>query len=277
MQPPLTFALLSSAALLAACGGQGNDPATTAQETPTAHETPTVRETSAATASVPAAADSAAFIVLPTAPATARGLTGRVLLSQDRTTLTVEAAGLPPGEQYMGHVHANACDVNAGGPHFQFDPAGGDQPPNEVHFWLTAGQDGTATTTAAASQPLPDTARSVAVHAPGAHGTKLLCADLPGAAAPDPTPTANVGEITVAYAGGQVSGDTGRVPVTSGQPVTLLVTSDVADQVHVHGVDLYQDLQPDATTTLQFQAPAAGIYEVELHDAGTVLTRLQVS
>ena len=45
-------------------------------------------------------------------------------------------------------------------------------------------------------------------------------------------------------AGGQVSGDTGRVPVAAGEQVTLVVTSDVADEIHVHGYDLTAAIAP---------------------------------
>ena len=83
--------------------------------------------------------------------------------------------------------------------------------------------------------------------------------------------------IEVQVAGGQVSGDTGRVPVAAGTEVTLSVTSDVPDQVHVHGYDLEAELAPGAPAELTFDATVAGVFEVELHDAGTVLLTLQVS
>ena len=83
--------------------------------------------------------------------------------------------------------------------------------------------------------------------------------------------------IEVAFANGEASGDTGRVPVPVGTAVTLEVTSDVADQVHVHGYDVEKELTPGTPVTLQFDATIAGIFEVELHEAGTVLLRLQVS
>jgi hypothetical protein len=83
--------------------------------------------------------------------------------------------------------------------------------------------------------------------------------------------------IEVTFADGTAGGDTGRVDVPVGTPVTLVITSDVADQVHVHGYDLEQELAPGQPATLQFDATIAGVFEVELHEAGTVLLRLQVS
>jgi heme/copper-type cytochrome/quinol oxidase subunit 2 len=80
----------------------------------------------------------------------------------------------------------------------------------------------------------------------------------------------------VRVSGGQVSGDTGRVPVPAGEPVTLTITSDVADEVHVHGYDLTAELAPNVAAELTFAATIPGVFEVELHDAGTVLLTLQV-
>jgi hypothetical protein len=102
-----------------------------------------------------------------------------------------------------------------------------------------------------------------------------------GVAAPaaesDPAPVAPAGQrLTVQVAGGQVSGDTGRVPVPVGTPVTLSITSDVADEVHVHGYDLEATLAPGTPAELTFDAGIPGVFEVELHEAGTGLLSLQV-
>jgi hypothetical protein len=83
-------------------------------------------------------------------------------------------------------------------------------------------------------------------------------------------------ELAVVVAGGQVSGDTGRVPVATGTHVTLVVTSDVADQAHLHGYDLEAELAPGEPAELTFDATIPGVFEVELHEAGTVLLSLQV-
>jgi hypothetical protein len=83
--------------------------------------------------------------------------------------------------------------------------------------------------------------------------------------------------IEVTFADGKASGDTGRVQVAVGTSVTLVVTSDVADEVHVHGYDKEAELSPGQPTEIEFDATIPGIFEVELHHASTVLRRLQVS
>ncbi|MCF6746297.1 hypothetical protein E9529_18875 [Blastococcus sp. KM273128] len=92
-----------------------------------------------------------------------------------------------------------------------------------------------------------------------------------------PTPSEAAGRrIEVAFAGGRVTGDTGRVPVPLGEPVTVVVTSDVADEAHLHGYDVLAALVPGQPAELAFDATIPGVFELELHDAGTVLLTLQV-
>lgn len=87
-----------------------------------------------------------------------------------------------------------------------------------------------------------------------------------------PTETA----LEVQVTGGQVTGDIGRVPVPLGERVTVTITSDVADEAHLHGYDLTAGLAPGTPAELGFEATVPGVFELELHDAGTVLLTLQV-
>jgi hypothetical protein len=113
---------------------------------------------------------------------------------------------------------------------------------------------------------------------PSATGAGSSSAPTSSSAASSSAPVAAAGgqRIDVQVAGGQVSGDTGRVPVATGTPVTLVITSDVADEVHVHGYDLETELAPGKPVELSFDATIPGVFEVELHEAGTVLLSLQV-
>ena len=82
--------------------------------------------------------------------------------------------------------------------------------------------------------------------------------------------------IEVTVAGGKASGHTGRVSVAVGTSVTLVVTSDAADEVHVHGYDKEAELSPGQPAEIRFDATIPGVFEVELHEAGTLLCELQV-
>ena len=83
--------------------------------------------------------------------------------------------------------------------------------------------------------------------------------------------------VEVRYAGGEVIGVDPRVPVRLGEQVVLRVTSDVVEQIHVHGYDVYVDLQPGVPAEATFAADKPGSWEVELHDAGRPLFSLRVA
>ena len=82
--------------------------------------------------------------------------------------------------------------------------------------------------------------------------------------------------IRVSVAHGALSGETGRVRVTRGATVELDVTSDVADQVHVHGYDREADIPAGGTATLRFVADLPGVFETELHGSDQQLLQLEV-
>lgn len=89
-------------------------------------------------------------------------------------------------------------------------------------------------------------------------------------------PPASGDVIEVRVSGGDVEGG-GRKEVDLGETVTLRVTSDVADHVHVHGYDLMQDVGAGETVELTFEATIPGVFEVELEDARIPLVELQIS
>ena len=82
---------------------------------------------------------------------------------------------------------------------------------------------------------------------------------------PQPPPTARV-RVTIED-GLPVRGPA-RVTVAKGRLVALVVSSDVADEVHVHGYNLTRDVAPGRPVTIQFRATVAGTVEVELEGRG---------
>lgn len=81
--------------------------------------------------------------------------------------------------------------------------------------------------------------------------------------------------IELTYKAGKVDGG-GRKQVAKGQNVTLRVTSDVVDEVHVHGYDKKVDLVANQAVELTFKADASGVFEVELEKKGLKLLDLEV-
>lgn len=77
-----------------------------------------------------------------------------------------------------------------------------------------------------------------------------------------------------------VSGDTApavkRFEVARGRNVKLVVESDFADEVHVHGYDVSGDVAPGAPATLTFAADAPGRFEIELEERGLEIGELEV-
>ena len=109
--------------------------------------------------------------------------------------------------------------------------------------------------------------------APSAAATTSAPAAVPSSPA---STAAEVTEVSLVLADGDVTGDTPLARLTVGQPVRLTVTSDVADELHVHGVDETAELEPGEPAVLEFTPESPGRFEVELHEARRVLTRLQV-
>jgi heme/copper-type cytochrome/quinol oxidase subunit 2 len=67
-----------------------------------------------------------------------------------------------------------------------------------------------------------------------------------------------------------------HLTVDKGDAVTIRVTSDVADEVHVHGYDLMQDVAPGAPVQVHFTATIAGRFEIELESRSTPIAELEV-
>lgn len=116
----------------------------------------------------------------------------------------------------------------------------------------------------------PDTAAPAAPSAAAPAGRSA-------AASPEQEPVAAPRLIEVTYRGGEVTGVEPRVPVSLGESVVLRVSSDVAEQIHVHGYDLDADVPAGGTGEVAFIADLAGSWEVELHEAGRPMFQLRVS
>jgi hypothetical protein len=91
-----------------------------------------------------------------------------------------------------------------------------------------------------------------------------------------PAPEEDESTIEVTVSGGSVTGG-GRHRVPLGHTVNLRVTSDEADEVHLHGYDLTLDLEAGTPAVLTFDATIPGVFEAELHDAAIPLVELEVS
>src|SRR5262245_33217080 len=96
---------------------------------------------------------------------------------------------------------------------------------------------------------------------------------------PPPPPPAPTGPTTVrvTVVGGVPKGGVVRESADKGDRVVVLVTSDVADEVHVHGYDLMSDVAPGSPARIAFQATIPGRFEIELEDRGVQIAELTVN
>jgi hypothetical protein len=92
-----------------------------------------------------------------------------------------------------------------------------------------------------------------------------------------PASTADV-TVDVSIAGGKISaGGQAVVKAKPGQTVRINARSDVPESLHVHGYDKTLDLKPGKPASVEFTTSTKGIFEVETHDSGKLVFKLQVS
>jgi FtsP/CotA-like multicopper oxidase with cupredoxin domain len=66
------------------------------------------------------------------------------------------------------------------------------------------------------------------------------------------------------------------IQVHQGDEVTIHLTADASDELHLHGYDLHAQTRAGETTTLQFSATKTGRFGYELHHTQTELGALEV-
>ncbi|WP_399495262.1 hypothetical protein [Streptomyces sp. P9(2023)] len=95
-----------------------------------------------------------------------------------------------------------------------------------------------------------------------------------------PTPTtpapAPGRTVEIAVTGTSVQPPPSRIELKRGEQLTLRVTADRADTLHVHGYDRELTLTPGEPGTLTFTADRTGLFEVETHGSELLLTQLVV-
>ena len=93
--------------------------------------------------------------------------------------------------------------------------------------------------------------------------------------APAGTSPATGTVLSVNVRGGSVEGASRqRAPLN--QPVTIRVTSDVADEVHVHGYDKRASVTAGSSVDINFVANIPGVFEVEFERSRKLLFTLEV-
>lgn len=241
---------------------------------------------------------------VPDAPPGYRSLAGEATVERadGGTTVSVRVTGLEPNAEYVAHLHSGSCtETDPGGPHFKFNPNGPEEPPNEIHLELRSQASGAASATAASKREVPPgEAGSVVIHEGGeggmaageagggealfVHGgheheeqsgpAKIACAELEGGKA---HAGAHAAGPTIVIRDGEPVGGVRELEYNAGDQIRFTVESDVADEVHVHGYDLLEDVSAGGEASFDFAAEIEGIFEVELEGRKVQIAELRVN
>ncbi len=232
------------------------------------------------------------------------------------TTVSLDVTGLRPKTAYVAHLHTGGCgQADPGGPHFQFEKGGSEERPNEIHLEFTSDADGEGEAEATSKREVPpgeagsvvihleDSHHEMTAHAPGeaetifvhegvdhsqeggghgeepeqAHSEKIACAELEGAATAGGE-TASGGNLpTIVVRDGEPVGGVEELEYSAGEEIRFRVSSDAAEEIHVHGYDLMKDVPAGGTVEFDFPAELEGIYEAELEGLGVQIVELRVN
>jgi FtsP/CotA-like multicopper oxidase with cupredoxin domain len=98
---------------------------------------------------------------------------------------------------------------------------------------------------------------------------------------PQPEEPAEPPVARISVKGGVIAGDVKSIEVAKGDTVRIVVSSDVEDEIHLHGYDIEKEAAPGKPARFEFKADVEGAFELESHvaeDAGKepLLARLLV-
>ena len=142
-----------------------------------------------------------------------------------------------------------------------------------LFFLLRPSDDDDAATTTAAATTAPAETTTV---------TETLTETSPGVTVTEEQPAettppeTQVQRFSARVEGGSVVGGIQRWQVAQGDDVRIIVRSDVADEIHLHGYDLEKPVGPGTPAVFAFAATIAGRFELELHESGGQIAQLDV-
>ncbi|WP_328911331.1 hypothetical protein OG230_07235 [Streptomyces sp. NBC_00234] len=229
----------------------------------------------------------------------AEGAVGRLLAAEDGTghrLRQVDAADAPgltlsarPDSEDGWNVHLSVSDFR-----FTPDSVGGAALPGRGHArlfvdgrpvarlygpWyhlpaaLVRGADGKGSLTAGL---YADDHTAWAVDGKPIRATIPLTTGTTGTTGATGSPGTADRSVDIEVTEGAVRPAPGRTEVKKGDRIVLRVRSDRADTLHVHGYDKELRLPAGRTATLTLTADRTGLFEVETHESGLLLTQLVV-
>lgn len=105
--------------------------------------------------------------------------------------------------------------------------------------------------------------------------TTAACGNDDDAAVPPPTAVDDI-TIEVEVAGGKPVDGVQRFSIDARDIVTIIVSGDTTDELHIHGYDLVVGFAPGQPGSITFEADIPGIFEAETHHRGDLVMELEV-
>src|SRR5688572_16990377 len=90
---------------------------------------------------------------------------------------------------------------------------------------------------------------------------------------PDPKPEVP----TIVIKDGQPVGGVQELEFDEGDDIRFKVESDVTDHVHLHGYDIFQDVEAGGSVEFDVPATITGVFEVELEDRVVPIAEITVN
>jgi major membrane immunogen (membrane-anchored lipoprotein) len=82
---------------------------------------------------------------------------------------------------------------------------------------------------------------------------------------------------TIEVRNGEPVGGIQTLEFSAGEEVRFRVSSDEAEEIHVHGYDIAKDVPAGGTIEFDFPAELEGIYEAELEGQGVQIAELRIN
>ena len=89
--------------------------------------------------------------------------------------------------------------------------------------------------------------------------------------------TTTKGVTTIVIKNGKPVGGIKQLTYNNGEQVRFKVDSDVADEVHMHGYDIMEDVKAGGSARFDFPATIEGVFEAELEDRKEQILELTVN
>ena len=93
----------------------------------------------------------------------------------------------------------------------------------------------------------------------------------------NPQPESNKKSFSITIKNGEIVSGEKTVSVIQGENIMIELTTDVEDEIHLHGYDISVRITPHDPAVLQFTADKTGRFSYELEHAGIELGAIEVN